>query len=223
MSWAAMAVVFLALFLLASQAMKRSESYQLAEAFLFDHPEVQSRLGPRLRGDLLPAGNCHSGGGRTRADFEIDLRGDSDKGTAVVVLTREGREWSVASAVLALRSGDRVDLLEGRATGAPESGAGAADIESLRADALARPDDFEAQRRLDYALAREGRFQEIIPIWDTYLLRHPGDGRAWLERGGTWYHLKDLVKAREDAEQACELGVPEGCRRAEMLRRRRAR
>lgn len=78
-------------------------------------------------------------------------------------------------------------------------------------------DDVESVRRADYALAKQGRYEEVVALWDRYLGRHPNEGRAYLERGGAYHHLRNLGQAQADAKRACELGVNEGCLRARTI------
>ncbi len=90
---------------------------------------------------------------------------------------------------------------------------GDAGIEGLRAQADAAPDDFRSQQVLDYALAKEHRYDEVVALWTAFLTRHPDEGRAYSERAGA---LNQLGRRREtvaDLEKACELGVTEGCAR----------
>lgn len=78
-------------------------------------------------------------------------------------------------------------------------------------------DDFHAVQQRDYELSRTGRFADILPLWDHYLAEHPGDARAFLERGGTHFHLGHGAEARADATRACALGSNEGCLRARQM------
>lgn len=97
---------------------------------------------------------------------------------------------------------------------------GAAAGASAAAAAKARgvvPDDINEVRKMDYALSRENKFADILPLWDAYLAKHPNDGRAYLERGGTHYNLGQTDLAGQDALKACDLGVNEGCLRARQL------
>lgn len=71
--------------------------------------------------------------------------------------------------------------------------------------------EFRAAQQQDYALARQGRFAEILPIWERYLRAHPDDARAYFERGGTYQHLGRRAEAHADAQRACELGMNQGC------------
>lgn len=81
------------------------------------------------------------------------------------------------------------------------------------------PDDIEAVRRMDYALAKERRYDRVVALWDRYLEKHPDVGRAYLERGGAHFHLGHRAQANADARRACELGVNEGCLRARQTAR----
>jgi len=112
------------------------------------------------------------------------------------------------------------DVLQRRSwivTGAPYGSDAGPDIAALEAAVKASPDDFRALQSLDYALAPQGKFDRIVAMWTDYLARHPHDGPAYRERGGANFHLKKLDDARADYARACELGVSEGCIRAEQL------
>jgi tetratricopeptide (TPR) repeat protein len=87
-------------------------------------------------------------------------------------------------------------------------------IAELQTAAAAHPGDFRTVQQLDYALSVQGRYPEIVLLWDRYLALHPDDGRAYMERAGTNHHLGKEVADRADAARACELGVSEGCERA---------
>ncbi|MEO8878141.1 MAG: DUF4034 domain-containing protein [Polyangiaceae bacterium] len=79
------------------------------------------------------------------------------------------------------------------------------------------PDDIDEVRKMDYALAAQDKFADIVPLWDAYIAKHPNDGRAYLERGGTHIHLGERDLAGQDALKACDLGINEGCLRAHQL------
>ena len=92
----------------------------------------------------------------------------------------------------------------------------------LKAEAQAEaPEDFRAVQQRDYALAREGRLAEILPLWDAFLARNPDHGLAYLERSGTHFHLRNLDAALSDLKRACDLGINEGCARARQVEQAR--
>jgi tetratricopeptide (TPR) repeat protein len=107
----------------------------------------------------------------------------------------------------------RTWILSGGDAG-PAAGASAA--AAARASGTV-PDDIDQVRQMDYSLARENKYTEILPLWDAYIAKHPNDGRAYLERGGTHLHLGQNDLAGQDALKACDLGVNEGCMRAHQL------
>jgi tetratricopeptide (TPR) repeat protein len=80
-----------------------------------------------------------------------------------------------------------------------------------------KEDGFEAYLALDGALAKRGRFAEIIEHWTEHLARHPEDGRGYLERGGAYRAIRQMDAAIRDAERACELGVVRGCEYAKKF------
>lgn len=90
---------------------------------------------------------------------------------------------------------------------------GDAGIEGLRAQADATPDDFRSHQVLDYALAKENRYDEVVEMWTVFLSHHPDEGRAYSERAGAFHHLGKQRETIADLEKACELGVTEGCAR----------
>jgi tetratricopeptide (TPR) repeat protein len=88
------------------------------------------------------------------------------------------------------------------------------EVDSLKANASAQPDDFRAHQALDYALAKQRRFDDVVAMWSEYLERHPQEGRGYLERGGAYWNLGRRAEAKADAAKACELAISEGCARA---------
>lgn len=90
----------------------------------------------------------------------------------------------------------------------------AAELAAMQAKVAETPDDFRAVQRLDYDLARQNRFEEIVTLWTGFIARHPDHGRAYLERGGAYHHLGRATEARADAKKACDLGITEACQYA---------
>lgn len=100
----------------------------------------------------------------------------------------------------------------------PGPGPNADELEKLKTQAAAAPNDLRAHQALDYALARQRRFPEVVEMWTHYLDANPKDGMAHLERGGAYFNLGRRAEAAADAQAACDLGVNEGCARAKMIR-----
>lgn len=92
-----------------------------------------------------------------------------------------------------------------------------ATLKRLRADLAETPDDFRCRQRLDWLLSLLEKYDEILPLWNDYLSRHPDDARALTERAGTRSHLGDTTGATADAMKACSLGLLEACDLASRL------
>jgi tetratricopeptide (TPR) repeat protein len=88
------------------------------------------------------------------------------------------------------------------------------DIPALQKAVRENPDDLRLHQQLDYSLASEGRFREVVAMWTDYIARHPDEATAYRERGGAYFQLRDVPAARADAAKACELGDNEGCAHA---------
>ncbi len=80
------------------------------------------------------------------------------------------------------------------------------------------PRHFESHRQLDYVLTRRGRFDEVVALWTRFIGLNPNEPRAYLERGGAYFHQGKKDLALKDAETACRLGLAEGCQRAAQVR-----
>jgi len=63
---------------------------------------------------------------------------------------------------------------------------------------------------LDYLLSKSKQWDEIIRYWDAFIKLKPGNGRAHLERGGSYYRKGDIQSAIADAKKSSELGNLEG-------------
>jgi tetratricopeptide (TPR) repeat protein len=90
-------------------------------------------------------------------------------------------------------------------------------IAALEQAAREKPDDFRAHQELDYALAKQGKLDRVIALWTDFVARQPGEGRAYLERGGAYYRLGKMKEARDDVAKACSLGLNEGCARSKQF------
>ena len=73
------------------------------------------------------------------------------------------------------------------------------------------PSRAEAYRLFDQILSRRQAWDEIIDAWSLLIRVEPGNAQAYVERGGAYYHKRDLAAARADAEKACALGSGQGC------------
>lgn len=80
------------------------------------------------------------------------------------------------------------------------------------------PAYFDAIRYADRLLTRQQRWDEILDLWDRYLVKNKWNAEAYFERGGTHFHKGDRAAALEDVTRACELGKPEACAMAEKLK-----
>lgn len=89
------------------------------------------------------------------------------------------------------------------------------DIAAIEAQVKQNPDDLRLHQRLDYALSEKRDFARIAAMWTEYIDRHPDDARAHMERSGTYFQLGRHAEANADALKACELGINEGCMRAQ--------
>lgn len=83
-----------------------------------------------------------------------------------------------------------------------------------------QPTNFNAHLYADRILTQQKRWDDILEMWNGYLVWVPHDAAAYFERGGTNYRKGDLAAARADAARACELGKAEGCTWAERLKER---
>lgn len=72
------------------------------------------------------------------------------------------------------------------------------------------PDNFHHYSLIDYILIKSKEYDQIIKYWKQYIKRHPDDGRAYVEVGGTYYHKGDMKSAVKYAKISADLGNLEG-------------
>lgn len=72
------------------------------------------------------------------------------------------------------------------------------------------PDNFHHYALIDYILIKNKEYDQIIKYWKQYIKRHPDDGRAYVEVGGTYYHKGDMRSAVKYAKISADLGNLEG-------------
>lgn len=77
-----------------------------------------------------------------------------------------------------------------------------------------------AYHMLDYLLAKRRDWSQIISYWDQYIRLDPINARAYLERGGAYFHKGDIRQAVADAKMAADLGSIEGKEVYEKYRHR---
>lgn len=73
------------------------------------------------------------------------------------------------------------------------------------------PHDIKSYRMMDYLLASQQRWDEIIAYWDRFLSVEPDNGDAYLERAGANRHKGDMQSALADLKNACYLGNKRAC------------
>ena len=72
------------------------------------------------------------------------------------------------------------------------------------------PDEYDYYLLLDWLLVKHRDWDQIIDYWDQYIARNPDNSRAYVERGGAYYHKGDLRSAVNDAKTAADMGNVEG-------------
>ncbi len=79
------------------------------------------------------------------------------------------------------------------------------------------PRYFSAYVSLDWALAQKKQWDDIIECWSDYIDLEPKNTRAYMERGGAYFHQGDYKSAAQDMKKACDMGDKEGCARYRSL------
>ncbi len=82
------------------------------------------------------------------------------------------------------------------------------------------PSEIRYYLMVDYLLAKSEKWDEIIRYWDKFIKLKPGNGRAYMERGGSHFRKGDLQAAIKNAKKSSELGYLEG---KEMYKRLKLR
>lgn len=85
------------------------------------------------------------------------------------------------------------------------------EIAALEARLTTSPDDFQLRRQLDALYLRSGQLDPIVKMWTAFLETHQDHAEAIFERSGTYYHLRDMERAKADARRACELRLAAAC------------
>ena len=72
------------------------------------------------------------------------------------------------------------------------------------------PDNYNYVHYIDYVLVKNRDWDQIIGYWNNYLEHKPKDGRAFVQRGGAYYHKGDMKSAVADAKRSADLGDIDG-------------
>lgn len=72
------------------------------------------------------------------------------------------------------------------------------------------PNEFDFYLLMDWLLAQKSDWDGITNFWGKYIALNPNNDRAYLERGGAFFHKGDLASAVADAKRAADLGNAEG-------------
>ena len=93
-------------------------------------------------------------------------------------------------------------------------------LEDFRRTIALQPANLDAHRNADRIMSRQQRWDEVIAMWNGYIRAQPGDAEGYFERGGAYFHKRDLEAARADAVKSCGLGKAEMCAWVERLKNR---
>jgi tetratricopeptide (TPR) repeat protein len=86
--------------------------------------------------------------------------------------------------------------------------------EAIRLD----PKTYNYYKRIDWLLARERKWDQIIAYWDQYIALDPNESWAYVERGGAYYHKGDIKQAVHNAKIAADMGNEDGKKAYERFR-----
>lgn len=78
--------------------------------------------------------------------------------------------------------------------------------EAIRLD----PKSYNYYKRMDWLLAREKKWDQIIAYWDQYIALDPNESWAYVERGGAYYHKGNMKEAVHNAKIAADMGNEDG-------------
>ena len=68
------------------------------------------------------------------------------------------------------------------------------------------PKNIDNYLLIDYILAKSKDWDQIILYWDKFIKLNPKNARAYVERGGAYYHKGNIKKAVENAKISADLG-----------------
>ncbi len=218
---------------LEDELIRSTDAFREADRYVATNEALHNQLGAqpevgRVTGTVMS----------NEASFQVLVEGGTKEGLVMLTLHRSAHDWQVSDAIYVPGGGpslldlvlspesatqvEIVDLQTGRAPGKhglagqklTEKSTGEEEdpeIARLRARCANEPDSFHAHQTLDHALAKRGRFEEVVAVWDAFITRHPDNPGAYAERGGAHHHLKNAEAAQKDIKTACELGYTAGC------------
>jgi tetratricopeptide (TPR) repeat protein len=82
------------------------------------------------------------------------------------------------------------------------------------------PRHFKSYQNLNWLLAKERKWDDIINYLDEYIQLEPGHAQAYLERGHAYYLQGNRDSALKDVKKSCDLGNSEGCTRYKQLKQK---
>ena len=74
------------------------------------------------------------------------------------------------------------------------------------------PRHFQSYKMLDFLLASQQKWDEIVENWNEFLTLEPNNAEAYLERAGAYRHKGEMKNALADLKQACDLGKEDACK-----------
>ncbi len=80
------------------------------------------------------------------------------------------------------------------------------------------PNEYKYYNLLDWVLAKQRDWNQIITYWDQYITLNPDNSRAYVERGGAYFRKGDIKSAVRNAKIAADMGNPEGKEAYEKFR-----
>ncbi len=121
------------------------------------------------------------------------------------------------SAYLALRPEDH-DIYFWRGNAHAAEGAFEPALADFRQSYALNPDSYDAVKKIDWILAKDARWDEIIATWTHFIAAHPKNADAYMERGGAQYQKRDMPAAHRDATMSCQLGRKDACEWADRTK-----
>lgn len=68
------------------------------------------------------------------------------------------------------------------------------------------PNEIKYYLLMDYLLARDKKWDQIISIWNNFILLNPNSSRAYRELSGTYFHKGDMESALKNVKIAADMG-----------------